>query len=77
MNNNALTAKTCEACGKTFSCGAMAGECWCMNVPLGSGILETLRKTYSDCLCEPCLRSKQTELVYGDKRRATSDPACL
>lgn len=61
MNNKAMTAKTCESCGQTFECGALAGSCWCMKVPLGSEHLETLRKTYSDCLCEPCIKKVNRE----------------
>jgi len=61
MNNKAWTSKACEACGTTFFCGALAGECWCMKMPLGPETLETLRKTYNDCLCEPCLKKVNRE----------------
>lgn len=59
--------KTCESCGRKFSCGGESSSpCWCFNLPVAQDIPER----FSDCLCEECLmkysgESSQEVLVEG------------
>ena len=43
--------KTCAGCGKSFSCGADAGSCWCMDLPVLPRQLPG-----SGCYCRECLQ---------------------
>lgn len=45
----------CESCGKSFSCGANVGECWCFAFELEAESLTDLREKYKNCLCQKCL----------------------
>jgi hypothetical protein len=47
--------KTCEACGRDFSCGARAEKCWCFEVDLSAETTTKLRKIFLNCLCRECL----------------------
>ena len=47
--------KTCESCGKDFSCGANTGKCWCFEVDLSRETLAKLQEDFKSCLCEDCL----------------------
>lgn len=47
--------KTCPKCGKTFYCSHSA-RCWCVEYSLNNEARELLESTYSDCLCEDCLK---------------------
>lgn len=47
--------ETCEACGRSFNCGATLGGCWCTEVKLGERVRERLRGRYQSCLCRECL----------------------
>ena len=58
-----LATKTCESCGKDFSCGADAGKCWCFEVDLNKDTLAKLEKDFKSCLCPDCL------LDYGKKEK--------
>jgi cysteine-rich CWC protein len=50
-----LRPERCEACGKTFGCGAQTGGCWCDDVPMDPAALAALRARYERCLCPDCL----------------------
>jgi len=47
--------KTCESCGKDFSCGANVAECWCFGVDLNKETLAKLQEDFESCLCRDCL----------------------
>ena len=68
---NSLVTKTCESCGKDFSCGANAGKCWCFDVELKAQTVAELREDFKNCLCEDCLLNHKlapidTE-IFGEK----------
>jgi Cysteine-rich CWC len=47
---------TCEACGAPFACRVAEGDCWCTDVPLGSGGRAAIAAAgHRDCLCPDCL----------------------
>lgn len=48
-------ARTCEACGQPFTCGASLTGCWCQQVELTPAVRQELRERYHDCLCPACL----------------------
>jgi hypothetical protein len=48
--------QTCEACGRTFGCGAETGGCWCNDVTLDAATLARLGETHDRCLCPDCLK---------------------
>ncbi len=47
--------KTCPKCGKGFYCSHSA-RCWCVEYSLTPEARELLESSYSDCLCEECLK---------------------
>jgi hypothetical protein len=47
--------QSCEACGRSFGCGALTGCCWCTQVALHAAALAALRERYERCLCPECL----------------------
>ncbi|MDR0968921.1 MAG: cysteine-rich CWC family protein [Lentimicrobiaceae bacterium] len=47
--------KTCPKCGQSFLCSHSA-TCWCVTVFLSEEAKTYLQTTYSDCLCENCLK---------------------
>ena len=50
--------KTCEKCGKQFSCGE-SSDCWCAELPnLDEKKRQEIRDEYNDCLCEACLKAE-------------------
>ncbi len=51
--------KTCESCGKDFSCGANAEKCWCFEIDLSAEILAKLQEDFKSCLCQDCLEKRQ------------------
>lgn len=55
--------KVCESCGKTFSCGANIGKCWCFKVEISADTLENVAKEFENCLCEDCLKLKNHQNV--------------
>ncbi|HVE58730.1 MAG TPA: cysteine-rich CWC family protein [Pyrinomonadaceae bacterium] len=59
--------KTCESCGKDFSCGANAGKCWCFEIDLSKETLAKLQEDFKSCLCEDCLASGKLLSVETDK----------
>jgi hypothetical protein len=50
--------KTCEACGKEFSCGAASEKCWCFEIDLNKETSAKLQKDFRSCLCENCLKKE-------------------
>lgn len=63
--------KTCESCGKDFSCGANVGKCWCFEIDLSEETLASLRKDFKNCLCQSCLESGGIKLNEADKLSET------
>ncbi len=53
----------CESCGKEFSCGANAQECWCFAVEVKAETLAKVREDFKNCLCEDCLSNYQEPRV--------------
>ncbi|MCU1265265.1 MAG: hypothetical protein JWM21_1583 [Acidobacteria bacterium] len=47
--------RTCEACGKDFTCGASLAGCWCTELKLSDEARADLRSRYQNCLCRECL----------------------
>lgn len=64
QGTRADTEKACVQCGGLFACGAAAGSCWCMSIPLEASALEVLSRKYEDCLCQDCLQ-KMSEKQIG------------
>jgi len=58
-----VETKTCESCGKDFSCGARTQNCWCFAVELSQKTLAKLQEDFKTCLCKDCL------LNYGKKEK--------
>lgn len=56
-----MAVKICESCGEEFSCGANVGKCWCFAVEVEKKTLAKLLENYKSCLCEDCLRKRQSE----------------
>ena len=50
--------KTCESCGRDFSCGAQSEKCWCFDVALREETLANLQKDFKNCLCQDCLEKE-------------------
>jgi hypothetical protein len=50
----------CEACGEEFACGATLKGCWCSEVTLSEATRAELRSQFSGCLCEKCLKERQS-----------------
>ena len=59
--------KTCQRCGVEFGCGGSC--CWCDEVTLDAQARETLRQTFSDCLCRSCLEQE----ANGDRGSGIRD----
>ena len=55
-----LWTKRCERCGMLFLCRKLSG-CWCESVCVPPAVLAELSKSYSECLCRPCLQAVQTQ----------------
>lgn len=53
-----VETKTCEACGKEFSCGASSERCWCFEIDLSKETLAILQEDFKNCLCPDCLRKE-------------------
>jgi hypothetical protein len=49
--------QTCEACGRSFGCGAEAEGCWCERITLDAMTSARLRSDYARCLCPRCLEA--------------------
>ena len=45
----------CARCGRSFSCGADAGSCWCAEVELDDAARARLAAAADDCVCPACL----------------------
>lgn len=59
MEVKAQLSKTCTRCKAPFECGASAGKCWCMDVPIKKlGALQ-------DCLCPTCLQRETTDMTFA------------
>jgi hypothetical protein len=50
-----LPPETCEACGRTFGCGATVGQCWCDMEDVPPARLRELAARHDRCLCPSCL----------------------
>ncbi|WP_207492310.1 cysteine-rich CWC family protein [Aridibaculum aurantiacum] len=49
--------KTCPACKNTFECKANnIAHCQCTQVVLPVKVMDTIKKSYDDCLCLACLQ---------------------
>ncbi|MDD2385754.1 MAG: cysteine-rich CWC family protein [Bacteroidales bacterium] len=46
--------KTCENCGKEFSC-THDEKCWCANFVISHELSLYLKEKFKDCLCSECL----------------------
>lgn len=53
--NAAGEARTCEACGARFNCGAARNSCWCFGVQLTEDGRQRLQKSFRSCVCQACL----------------------
>jgi hypothetical protein len=62
--------ETCEACGRSFNCGATLRGCWCTQVKLSERVREQLRGRYQHCLCRECL-----ERFAAEDEEATGESA--
>lgn len=49
--------KQCSKCGVSFTCQNEADGCWCQQIELKKETLATLKRSYENCLCLPCLQS--------------------
>lgn len=58
--------ETCEACGRSFNCGATLRGCWCTEVKLSERVREQLRARYQHCLCRECLERFAAEDEEGE-----------
>ncbi|MGI8407837.1 MAG: cysteine-rich CWC family protein [Actinomycetota bacterium] len=53
-------SSACSRCGAAFHCGVTSGSCWCATVPIDAERSALLKERYRGCLCERCLRDKDT-----------------
>lgn len=60
FSNKTEIELTCEACGKKFPCGFATGKCWCFDVDLKEEALAEINQEFRNCLCEDCLKSRET-----------------
>jgi hypothetical protein len=56
--------KTCESCGRDFSCGAASAKCWCFEVDMSPETLAKLRENFKNCLCQDCLENISKEKAF-------------
>jgi hypothetical protein len=52
---DARGTRECEACGKSFVCGASLKGCWCLQIKLSAETRKELSERYKHCLCSECL----------------------
>jgi hypothetical protein len=48
--------KRCPSCGHFFTCQG-DDDCWCEKVRVPSGQMKIIMNTYTDCLCQKCLKN--------------------
>jgi Cysteine-rich CWC len=67
----------CEACGRTFDCGAASlSGCWCQEIELSEETRAELRARYGRCLCRACLENyAEGEKRDGEKEEQVSTGA--
>jgi hypothetical protein len=69
-------ASTCEACGASFTCGAMLAGCWCAEIKLSEATRAKLRERYQNCLCRACLENYAEGVKNnGEEKRQVSTGA--
>lgn len=47
--------KRCPACGRFFTCQG-DDDCWCEKIRIPSASLKVILNTYTDCICQDCLK---------------------
>ncbi len=60
MKSHKGTLKKCPSCGKFFTCQG-DDDCWCEKVRINSPELKIIMNTYTDCLCQECLKKFEKE----------------
>lgn len=48
--------KNCSKCDAAFECCNEKEGCWCESLYIDLGTLNSLKKTYDNCLCPNCLK---------------------
>ena len=67
LTNGVSRERVCEACGRSFVCGASLSGCWCSEIELTDEARAELRNCYGDCLCRDCLSAHS---VAAKQKRA-------
>lgn len=55
MNDEKPKEVACPKCGRTFVCSHNT-SCWCSKYVLESKTSEYIKKHYTGCLCEACIK---------------------
>src|SRR5207248_11519432 len=60
------TTKSCARCQKAFPCNP--GNCWCASEIISVQALAALKRSFTDCLCQNCLKDRKSTRLNSSHR---------